>query len=260
MDRDTAISIINEYNSGPWEQYELPQTDEELFVKAEELYQAARNMWEEQGPDLQDKDVRATVQALVWLGDTSDDPHGRDIVPVKAKAIEETYPRRSSGGLSESDEREADAALLAVKEHLPVPPHIEGDPDPMPRDLTTTNDKEVRRLSSEYNAYLTRVTYLLGLASSDLAMAEHLLEAEHARALRDIDKIDPLGDGKKQKLAKILESEILADPEVKRLSDEVTGHQQKVIVLKSLKEIYSGNVDRLSREWTMRQNEWEKSR
>jgi hypothetical protein len=291
IDRVTALEILNEAKEAGFEDQPIPDTDEKLIARAEHFHTEAKKLWDNQEDELlKDVDVRRVVQSIIYLGDSplpEDDkmktgiqetPDGKRMVYVTPDdKVRETYPRRSSGGLSESDERETDSYPtdkdvqekvarvnelnnLTTREHLPVPAHIEGDPDQMPRDLSNLVDKEIRRLSGEYNAYLTRATYLLGLESSDLANAEHLLEAARAKALRNLDLTDPLGDGKKQKLAKVIDAELLSDPGVIEWSAAVNKHQQQVIVLKSLKEIYSGNVDRLSREWTMRQNEWEKSR
>jgi hypothetical protein len=281
IDIETALEILSEAKNGGYEDQPLPEDPDEVVARATYFYDEAKKAFEDGMRD-------NTIQTIIFLGD-SPLPEESDN-PVAA-----TYPRRSSGGLSEGDERDGEGGDVKIEkgttrgtsaphtpvvetdevelmspgvffagkiasENLPVPQHIEGDPDPMPRDLSELTDKEVRRLSGEYNAYLARVTYLLGINSSDLANAEHLLDAQRAKVLRGLDLVDPNGDGKKQKLMKVIESEILADEKVTKLMQEVSANQQNVIILKSLKEIYGGNVDRLSREWTMRQNEWEKSR
>lgn len=257
LDAESALELLNEAKAAGYETQPIPENEEALIARATYFYEHAKKEFEEGNRE-------NVVQSIIWIGDTG-------MKPLPDPNVEKTYPRRSSGGLSESDEREIEnfpeegqyvhrSDELAVRENLPVPQPIEGDPDPMPRDLSAhaVTDGIIRKLSGEYNAYLARTTYLLGIASSDLAMAEHLLEAARAKTLRALDPVDH--DAKKQKLAKVIEAEILADPEVTKLTSDVAGHQQRVIMLKSLKEIYSSNVDRLSREWTMRQNEWEKSR
>lgn len=246
LDKDTALAIINEAKAGGYEDRPLPATDEEIIARGEYFYEEAKKAFHE--ANIRDN----SVQTIIFLGDSTEmgNVHG-------------SYPRRSSGGLSESDERETDVEVengwssFLRKENLPIPHQIEGDAVPMPRDLSELSDKEVRRLSGEYNAYLARVTYLLGVELSDLASAQYLLDAAHSAAMRNINVMGP---DKKQKLAKVIESEIAIDPEVIKYSGAVNAHQKQVTTLKALKEIYSGNVDRLSREWTMRQNEWEKSR
>jgi hypothetical protein len=259
IDAKTALAIINEYKAGGFEDevtYD-PDNKEELISYATYLFEQAQKAFDEGERD-------NAIQTIIFLGNS----------PVTDKS----YPRRSSGGLSESDERETDVAEralklgqeiregktmimpaeVAIQENLPVPQHIEGDADPMPRDLTVIDDKKCRKLSGEYNAYLSRVTYLLGVELGDLKRAEHLLEAAHASVLRVVNIIDPKTE--KPKLAKVIEAEILADNEVAYLSEAVSKHEATVDMLKALQSIYSGNVSLLSREWTMRQNEWEKGR
>ena len=252
LDLESALSILNEAKDGGYEDQPIPEDERKIIERAEYFYHEAQKAFDEGMRD-------NTVQGILWIGGTAlDEP-----VPDKVK---ESYPRRSSGGLSEGDERETDnfqvgtsgGSDIAAKENLPVPAHIEGDADPMPRDLTKLTDKNVRKLSGEYNAYLARTIYLLAVESSDLANSEHLLDAARAKAFRTIDTIDPVTE--KPKLAKVIEAEILGIREVAELTSAVAKHQQMVIMWKALKEIYGGNVDRLSREWTMRQNEWEKSK
>lgn len=250
IDLESAVSIINEAKAGGFEDKPVPEDPAEAIARGEYFYEEAKKAYAE---GLRDNEI----QSIIWIGATAlDEP-----IPDK---MESTYPRRSNGGLSESDERETENAPIDVteknaeNENLPVPQHIEGETEQMPRDLTKLSDKDVRKLSGEYQAYLARVTYLLAVESSDLASAEHLLDAARAKAMREMNTHDSKTD--KPKLAKVIEAEILAVPEVAELTAAVAKHQQKVIMWKSLKEIYSGNVDRLSREWTMRQNEWEKSR
>lgn len=232
IDRETALSIINEYRVAFEDDTAVPEDDEGILERANYLFEQAQAAFDSGMRD-------NAIQTIIFLGASPLEP--------QVQQIADTYPRRSSGGLSESDERET--------ENLPVPQAIEGDADPMPSDLPNTLDREIRRLSGVYNAYLGRVTYLLSVESADLAGAEHLLSAAKNAALRGIDAIGP---DKKAKLAKVIDAEIAVDPEVAKWSDAVVKHEQQIAVLKGLKEIYSGNVSVLSREWTMRQNEWEK--
>jgi hypothetical protein len=253
LDAATALEIINEYNSGFEETEAIPESEDELIEKGLYLYTEAKKGFHELGIK------NNTLQTILFIGSAEEIP---------GKNVADSYPRRSSGGLSESDERETVldhtdvpvsvsdpltvAQSLVLKENLPMPPHMEGDPEEMPSDFSKVADKQIRKLSGIYNAYLGRVTYLLGVATTDLMNAEHLFEHAKNKALRGLDT--------EKKLAKIIEAEVAADVEVSKWSDSVSEHQKEVTMLKALKEIYSGNVERLSREWTMRQNEWEKTR
>jgi hypothetical protein len=247
-DRETALSIINEYRAAYEDDQPVPEDDAGLIERANYLVEQSQVAFESGMRD-------NTIQMILFLGASplvDVEPE-----PARDKPVQETYPRRSSGGLSESDEREVELFNQVTGEKLPVPAPIEGDADPMPRDLTLTSDRDIRKLSGEYNTFLSRVTYLLSVEASDLVGAEHLLNAAKNAALRGINAIGP---DKKAKLAKVIDAEIALDPEVMKWSDAVTKHEKQIALLKGLKEIYSGNVSVLSREWTMRQNEWEKSR
>lgn len=244
-DRDTALQIINEYKTVIEDDDPLPEEDDQLIAKAQEIFEGAQKLWEQ---DPKDKKLRAAIQSIIWLGDSPIRVDGQERVDL---------PRKSSGGFSDGDLREGEQGTpgfkeYAIDEKLPIPAHIEGDAEPMPRDLSTVSDKQIRRLSGEFNAFLTRATYLLGVETADLINAQHLLEDARNTALRGLTV--------EKKLAKVIDAELAADEKVKEWADRVNEHEKKVTILKSLKEIYSGNVDRLSREWTMRQNEWEKSR
>ena len=171
------------------------------------------------------------------------------------------FPPRSSGGISEGDEREIDN-YPAEEEgktygNLPVPPDIEGDTRPLPADLSALSDKDLRRHHSENNAYLARVIYMLGREQNELANAKHLFDAAYRKALKDVDRLDP--DTEKAKLKEVIDQEVREDEEVQEWDERVTVHETHVTDLKALKEIYSSNVSVCSREWTMRQDEWEKS-
>lgn len=196
------------------------------------------------------------------------------------KKVEDSYPRRSSGGLSESDEREGTAALkelvdaiaehvvitthsdtkaasVAQVDHLPVPHEWQDEPSELPRDFTQLSDREVRKLSSEYNAYFTRTLWLLAIERSDLANATHLLDDAQRKALLQVEKKDSSG---KAKTIAVMEAEAGNDPDVQTYSGKVYTHEDRIIVLKALSEIYSSNIERLSREASMRKDEFERSK
>jgi hypothetical protein len=250
FDTDIAIAILNEAKAGGYLEQPIPELPSQAIELAMYYYDEAKRAFES---GIRDN----TVQTIIWIGDTRKEV-GSD--PQETVDIDNNPPAVISAPAKEQEEFEVDHQVEPIirvipmerEENLPIPAHIEGDATEMPRDFTSVSDKQIRKLSGEYNAFLARTTYLLGCELSDLMNAEHLLEAARAKALREIDT--------EKKLAKVIDAEILADEEVAEWTKRVKEHEQRVTVLKALKEIYSGNVERLSREWTMRQNEWEKSR
>jgi hypothetical protein len=244
IDSVAAEQILIEAKSDGFFKGDIPTDEAELLKAGQSYYDHAKKEFDAGMPGA-DVTMKNSIQKIVFIGDTAE-------LEARQDNIAGTYPRRSSGGLSESDEREWDSFL--EREKLPIPGAIEGDADPMPRDLSETSDKDIRRLSGEYNAFLGRATYLLSFESASLIQAEHLLNAAKSVAIKALPASD------KKRTLKEIDSLILDVPDVKEWTEKVMEHEKKVAVLKGLKEIYSGNVSVLSREWTMRQNEWEKGR
>jgi hypothetical protein len=141
---------------------------------------------------------------------------------------------------------------------LPIPPDIAEAVVTMPGDLTDLTDVQVRRLHSQFNALLARATWVLSQASNELANAEHLFDADYRRALKAVDKIDPYTE--KAKIAKVLEAEAMEDEKVQQRDLVVQNAKANVTSLKALRDVYASNVSVASREWTMRQDEYEKGR
>ena len=136
---------------------------------------------------------------------------------------------------------------------LPVPEDLHVEPTPLPADFTELSSKEIMRLHSIYNAYYARARWMLAVTTNKLANVVHLRDAEYRRAYKDIVE-DAEVDSKKptrdyiDSLARQDVAYIDYDNKVKLHSEDVTSY-------KALVEIYESNVDRLSREWTMRQDE-----
>jgi hypothetical protein len=143
-------------------------------------------------------------------------------------------------------------------EHFPVPTELDGDRPEMPRDLTTVSDRECRRLHSQFNAWLARTTFLVGVARSDLAAAEHMLEAARRRVLKAVPKRDDQG---KTRTAQLINVDVDTHPEVVEWEAALAQHKRDLVILYALKDVYAGNVERLSRDWKMRSDEhaWERN-
>ncbi len=238
MDEKLAIAIINEVKNAGFETRPIPYDAQETIELAE--------YWIEDAERGREQGVKhPALFAILELAE-------------QAK-MEDTYPRRSSGGLSESDEREVDAFYEKIaSENLPVPEELQDAPEPMPSDLSAVADKKIRFLSGHYNAYLNRARWKLAIATSDLANASHLRDAEYKKSYRHYHgEITQRGDRATKDL---VDSFVSEDPKIVEWDGRLLEHQNQVTMYKTLVDIYSSNVDRLSREWTMRQNEWERSR
>lgn len=209
---------------------------------------------------LQDDGARGSDEAadheeavrILRLAEAADDvPEAADMLRLVAKYRgEEVAPVET---VDTVDDKGAVAEMMA-RERFPVPPEIEGDPPEMPRDLTAIGDRACRKLHSEFNAWLARVQYLIGVERSDQAAAEALAERHVNLAYRDIEKTDEAG---KRKSAAALKAEAETDAEAIEWKQRAAAHGAKLTMLYSLRDIYAGNVERLSRDWRMRRDEFD---
>lgn len=136
---------------------------------------------------------------------------------------------------------------------LPVPEDLHGEPTQMPSDFTELSAKEIMRLHAQYNAYFGRARWMLAIVSNRLSNVIHLRDAEYRRAYREISDAARKKD---EKLTKdYIDSLAREDTAYIDYDNKARLHNEDVVAYKALVEIYSGNVDRLSREWTMRQDE-----
>ena len=134
---------------------------------------------------------------------------------------------------------------------LPIPEDLHGEPTKLPEDFTQLSPKEIMRLHSIYNAYAARARWMLAIATNKMANVTHLRDAEYRRAYSEIHE----ANSEKKLTQPLLDAAARNDPEFIKLNDRVKVFTEDVTTLKALTEIYYGNVDRLSREWTMRQDE-----
>lgn len=263
---ELADAVLKECQSGGFLSGPLPMTNHATIELAQSWYEEAKKEAE--------KGVKhSTVLAIVNLVEGQLQEQGNIAIAdneveesnpgLAAVPMESTYPRRSSGGLSESDEREIDnfpheLEALVVAHHLPVPSEFDGEPSPMPREIDDVGDKQLRRLSGEYNSYLGRAKWLLAVATSDLANAIHLRDRALRKAFKEVHEELVAKDQRPTK--DVVTSFAEERDEVVSWNERVKGHQNHVTAYKALVEIYGGNVERLSREATLRQYEWERGR
>lgn len=249
MDKDTALAILNEAAAGDYFTEAVPEEEEKIIALGTFYWEEAKRVNAELGMD------NEHVQSIIRLGGGE----------TKKDKVAESYPRRSSGGLSESDEREGELAAknvdwdnasvheaLARSENLPIPEHMESAPVQFPDDLSIAGDAQIRKLSGTYAAYLARVIWLLSKETADLKNAKLLYENARGRAVASMKE--------KPKLTAVLDAALLDHPEVVEWKASVNNHEVAVNNLQGLKEIYQNYIDRLSREAAIRHQEWERSR
>lgn len=158
-------------------------------------------------------------------------------------------------GYPDKEEREAPK----VENHnLPIPKDPDFDYTHLPADFTTLTDLEIRRYSSHNQHFLNRARYLWSNIVNHLADANHLKDDAYRKAYRETYEQLEQTIGKPTK--DLVDSYAREDDFVKKYDNDAREAQANATSLKALVEVYSGNVERLSREATMRQHEWEKNR
>ena len=217
--RELALAVIKEAQRGGFERFDPPENKEGLFLRAQEWVEEAKKEYKSGGKPPTVLAILSLVEGQLEHGNTAVADKSVEEPDHALTAVENTYPRRSSGGLSESDEREVNAFL---EHNLPIPREIDHEPSVMPSDITELGDKQVRKLSSEYNAYLARAKWLLALATTSLANSTHLRDAAYRKAFKDSHMVISIkGDRPTKDLVDSMANE---DTNVKNWNEAVQKH------------------------------------
>jgi len=224
LELDVARAILSEAISGGFLD-EIPTDDEDILERAEYFAKEAEkeynNGWGKNNE---------TVLAILNL--SQEEPHKR---PSQAE------PESGVGSGSS-----------AFFRGLPLPQSNGQEAPQMPYDVSSLDDVELRRYHGIFSHYFGRARYELAEQTAALTAAEHLRDDAFRKAYAKIDKRD--------KKLKEVETEAMEDSEYISWNRNVLEHEKNVIKLKALTEIYGKNVEVLSREATIRQNEFERNR
>lgn len=142
------------------------------------------------------------------------------------------------------------------KENLPEPSPINEDPKPIPSDLTALDNTQIRQLHSQFNAAHLRTAWLAGIEESYLSDCEVAAKASFSRSMDGLEKIDENG---KSKQITLLKEEAANDEEYRSWISRAEYHRSRHKSFKLLVEIYDKACERLSREWTMRTDQFHQS-
>jgi len=240
LTEELAWAIVNEAKASDLNLGPEPAT----IDQAAWLLRHAKEDW--------DNGVRGDlVRKFLSMGGLLED--GMDGPSTRGDAV----TQETTGELGEPDPtpHRAVTDALVANHRLPIPKEFEGEPPQMPRDLTEIDDRRVRRLHAEFNAWLNRTLYLIGVERADQQSADLLFDQAKRRVLMAADKIDHVTG--KPKLATVLNAEVESSPEVQKWHDRVIQHKANLHVLYSLKDVYAGNVERLWKEWRMRRDSYD---
>jgi hypothetical protein len=268
--------VLRIAKEGEYLEGDIPTDEQQLAEQATYFINEALDAW---ATGMRDKHVG---MILVAAGEMEQDEFEADMAegevisepePVVNYASSGSGPPTSSGGYSESDLREPETAPKPVantapeaeseaegwmrKNKLPIP-ESPGEQADLPPDLTTLDDRLLRKYHSLNNGYLGKARWLLGIATGDLIRAEHLRDEAFRKALLKVNRIDPKTD--KPKSVAAMDAEAKEDIDYQDWAAAANRHERDVAIRKSVVDIYQGNVAVLSREWTMRTEEFERTK
>lgn len=150
------------------------------------------------------------------------------------------------------------SGIMNIEGSLPIPRDADFEYKSLPADYTELTDLEIRKYSSHNQHFLNRAKYLLANTVNHLADANHLKEEAYRKAYKENFEALHQTIGKPTK--DYVDSCAIQDEEYRMYDSDVRQAQEKVTMYKALVDVYSGTVERLSREMTYRQDEWKKGR
>lgn len=143
------------------------------------------------------------------------------------------------------------------EKRLHVPPPPQDKAPEIPYDYSRITDAELHSLHAIFSMFAYRANYLL-MRDERIAVVTKQAADEMARELLvAAEKYDHKGH---EKRVALLEAEIEADPDVKKLRKIQRKHEIFATAHRQERDSYLKLVESMSRLETMRQNEWERSR
>lgn len=250
-----AIAIINEAKSLGFYDDPLPESADDREIEAAALVAEAQNAY--------DKGARGdAVSRILNIASSTQEEEVKpslpplSIVPSQSSELPESPPQQhgSQSGLTGVKKAKELAIARIKKERLPIPDAVEGEPPILPRDLSTIADSALRKIHSEFNAVLAYANWLLALEEADELAARQIADYYIALAISSAAQTpDPITN--KAKTVAILEAEAYSDTNASEWRNKQAGHFVSIKLFKSLRDTYQSNVERISREYTMREGE-----
>jgi hypothetical protein len=232
LTKDHSLAVLRTAKEGGYLET-IPDEDKEIIELAKFYVEQAEKEYKSSAKMRRDKTVK-------------------EILGIKSAAISDKSEKAwdQFAGYNEPENK--------IEDNLPIPKNITKEPSEMPDDLTALSDREIRKLHGEYNAYLVRARWLLATTTTNLANYTHLRDDAYRKNYLKFSK--ELSESGERATKDLVDSFAKEDQTYLDYDKSVREAQDVLSQYKALVEIYSGNVDRLSREWTMRQNEWERAR
>lgn len=140
-----------------------------------------------------------------------------------------------------------------LEDGLPIPPEIKGEIPEFPADITQVSTQLLRKLNGDFNACSARIGWLYALEEAGQSAAKQIADSHEEAYIITADRKDIGGKAKAQKL---LEAEArAADKDIVKWRDREKRHANRANKYKRLLDAMNNHCDRLSREFSMRQEE-----
>jgi len=232
-------AIINEALSGGFiYATEIPEKEEEIIEFAKYLAEEAQKEYNGRAGG-----GNETIKAIVELLETSSEETDKFTPDQSARQLKE-----ESGSVSSAFFRDIPLPQLS--------PSVEGIE--MPWNVADLTDIQLRKYHGIMNHYYARARYALAEENGQWKAAVHLRDEALRKALTVASQKNILHETKKP--ATVLTAEASEDEDFVKWSKKAREHEESVDKFRALTEIYSKNVEVLSREATIRHNEFERSK
>jgi len=257
MDAAIATKVLEAAREGRFMDEDIPEDEAQLLKLGQwwldEAVKAQKNGM---------ADNETVLQILAAAGVSTEvpkpEPEEEEVVSPDQEEVEEAAedpvePETPSQESTQTTPVADPEGNHGSREQLPVPPEVQGDVLPVPRDLTTLTDRDLRRLMGEYNALFARVIWLAAVEGSDLANSEHMME----HCLR-VSRRKVRADGNKRTQEE-LNDDAREDEEFQTWEGRHLEHDNQFRELRARKDIYGGHLERLSREASIRDQEFQRT-
>lgn len=237
-----AAAVINEAK-GFGIDTGFPEKDEDYILAAQQLYEFAIQAREE---GMKGEHIVTIINLYESLAEEDE---------VKETAVNDQGDEFGLDDPTNDDTRLYKKSIEdSLPENMPVPAPIEGDAPNMPLDISELSDGELIRLHGAFSAYAARMGWLYSLEEAGEAAARIIRRRKLDEYIINADRYDH--EAKKAKTQDVLKAEAyMNSEEVRYWSDLLDQHEIQSHHYKHVFEIYTNNVERLSRAWTLRQQE-----
>lgn len=205
-------------------------------------------------PDNPKYKIKAAEELLNYAQVQYNQFHNREpsimaIIFAGTDGQEEAVEEKSS---SEEKEKDDDPLSTRLGNDEEVPEEVEESAlDLVVDDFTSLSDGELRRLHSKFNSMASHYAFKL------MHEENQAIDCKLVADQREDKLIRPLMDGKKSKT--LLQSQVSDDKELKLWRGRQQQHERNLRRFKTEFDVSISNVERISREWSMRSKERDSS-